>query len=350
MTPLLSSPPARVLIVKPSAIGDVVHALPVLKLLKDRWPAAKFSWLVTPACSGILDGHPLLHEVIRFDRKTYGRNWWKPSGLGSLLQFAADLRSRRFDIAIDLQGLFRSGWLTFQSGAPVRIGLSDAREMSTLFYTRRIAVPRGENVHAIDRYLRVAESLGAGRGAVDFPFADTVGDHAFIAERTPSRYALMFPGTNWPTKRWPVEKFSELAKQLRERFNLPSVVGGGPEEQELAGQIPGTLNLAGKTTLNQLVALIRRAELVVSNDSGPMHIAAALGKPLVAPFGPTNPFRTGPYERLDSVIKLEIVCSPCYSRTCSHQSCLQNLDVAPVLEMAEEQMRTSGNAGLPAGM
>jgi lipopolysaccharide heptosyltransferase I len=337
--PTLSSPPARVLIVKPSAIGDVVHALPVLKLLKDHWPAAKFSWLVTPACAGILDGHPLLHEVIRFDRKKYGSSWRRPKVLRSLLQFALDLRSRRFDIAIDLQGLFRSGWLTFESGAPVRIGLSDAREMATLFYTRRISVPRGEQVHAIDRYLRVPQALGAKSGPVEFLFADSVGDHAFVAERTPERYALMFPGTNWPTKRWPVAKFAELAQRLRERFNLPTVVGGGPNERELAAQIPGTINLAGQTTLNQLVALIRRADVVVSNDSGPMHIAAALNKPLVAPFGPTNPFRTGPYRRLDSVIKLDIVCSPCYSRTCSHQSCLQNLEVGPVLEVAAAQMR-----------
>jgi lipopolysaccharide heptosyltransferase I len=328
-----------VLIVKPSAIGDVVHALPVLKLLKDHWPAAKFSWLVTPACAGILDGHPLLHEVIRFDRKGYGSSWRQPRVLKSLFHFSRDLRARRFDIAIDLQGLFRSGWLTFQSGAPVRIGLSDAREMASLFYTRRVAVPRGGQRHAIDRYLCVSAALGAKRGPVDFPFADTVGDHAFVAQRTPPRYALLFPGTNWPTKRWPVEKFAALAQQLRQRYNLPSIVGGGPDETALAAPIPGAINLAGQTTLNQLVALIRRADLVVSNDSGPMHIAAALGRPLVAPFGPTSPYRTGPYQRMDSVIRLDIVCSPCYSRSCSHQSCLQHLEVAPVLELAESQMQ-----------
>src|SRR6476469_4756695 len=107
MTASVIQPPSRVLIVKPSAIGDVVHALPVLKLLKDHWPAAKFSWLVTPACAGIIDGHPLLHEVIPFDRKKYGKSWRRPKVLRSLLQFATDLRSRHFNIAIDLQGLFR---------------------------------------------------------------------------------------------------------------------------------------------------------------------------------------------------------------------------------------------------
>src|SRR3954469_6418292 len=192
--------PSSVLIVKPSAIGDVVHALPVLKLLKDRWPAARFSWLVTPACAGILDGHPLLEEVIRFDRKTYGHSWRKPAVLKSLFDFAGSLRARNFDVAIDLQGLFRSGWLTFQTGAPVRIGLADAREMAGLFYTHRVNVGSGREQHAIERYLCVTEALGAGREPVEFPFADTESDQAFIAARTPPRYVLMFPGTNWETK------------------------------------------------------------------------------------------------------------------------------------------------------
>lgn len=327
---LLHSPPRRVLIVKPSAIGDVVHALPVLKLLKDRWPSAAFSWLVTPACAGILDGHPLLDEVIRFDRKTYGRDWRKPAVLQSLWGFTQDLRRRRFDVAIDLQGLFRSGWLTFQSAAPVRIGLSDAREFATFFYTHRVTVGRREQ-HAIERYLCVAEALGAGRGPVEFPFASTADDADTVRKLVPARYALMFPGTNWPTKRWPVERFAALVAPLRERYGLATVVGGAPSEVDLAAQIPADVRLAGKTTLNQLVELVRGAEVVISNDSGPMHLAAALGKPLVAPFGPTNPVRTGPYGSMKSVIRLEIACSPCYSRRCAHQSCLQNLSTAAVL-------------------
>lgn len=340
----LPHPPRRVLIVKPSAIGDVVHALPILRLLKNHWPAARFSWLITPACAGIIDGHPLLYEVIRFDRKTYGRDWKKPAVLRQLLRFAAGLRDRRFDVAIDLQGLFRSGWLTFQSAAPVRIGLSDAREFATLFYTHRVSVGRKEQ-HAIDRYLNVPEALGAGRGPVIFPFASTAADAAFIQQRVPPRYALMFPGTNWATKRWPVDRFAALVEPLRQRFGLSTVVGGAPSEVDLASQIPADLDLAGKTTLNQLVELVRNAEVVVSNDSGPMHIAAALGRPLVAPFGPTNAVRTGPYGSMKSVIRLNIACSPCYSRECSHQSCLRKLNLADVLAHVEATMN-----GGPANM
>ena len=340
----LAHTPRRVLIVKPSAIGDVVHALPILALLKRRWPGAAFSWLVTPACAGILDGHPMLDEVIRFDRKAYGQGWHKPAVLRSLTTFSRGLRDRRFDLAIDLQGLFRSGWLTFQTAAPVRVGLADAREMAGLFYTHRVNVGRREQ-HAVERYLCVAEALGAGRGPVEFPFAATPADHAFAAERTPRRYALLFPGTNWPTKRWPAEKFAALVDPLRRRFGLEAVVGGAPSEVELAAKVTGAAaNLAGKTTLNQLVALIARAELVVSNDSGPMHIAAALGRPLVVPFGPTNPVRTGPYGRMGSVVKLDLPCSPCYSRRCSHQTCLQQLEVEAVMAVAAREMRPAAES------
>jgi ADP-heptose:LPS heptosyltransferase len=116
------------------------------------------------------------------------------------------------------------------------------------------------------------------------------------------------------------------------------VAAGSPDEVGLASQIAGGINIAGKTTLRQLVALLQRAALVVANDSGPMHVAAALGRPLVTQFGPTNPVRTGPFRREDAVLRLDIPCSPCYSRVCSHQSCLQWLDVESVLALAEKQM------------
>ncbi len=124
----LRQPPKRILIIKPSAVGDVVHALPILNLLRARWPDARISWLVTPACAGILDGHPQLDELIRFDRKGFGRGWRSPSVLSALLAFAAGLRRRAFDLVIDLQGLFRSGWLAGVTAAPVRVGLGDARK------------------------------------------------------------------------------------------------------------------------------------------------------------------------------------------------------------------------------
>lgn len=331
------SPPSRILIIKPSAIGDVVHALPVLNLLRRRWPGAKVSWLVTPACAGLLEGHPQIDEVIRFERREFGRGWRSPRVAADFVRFMGELRRRRFDLVIDLQGLFRSGWLAAATRAPVRVGMANAREGAWLFYTHRVPTGTREQ-HAIERYLTVAEAVGCERGPTEFVFAVDDADRAYVRKLTPARYAVLMPGANWVTKQWPVERFAGLVSPLRERFELECVVAGGPDVAELAEKVPAAANLAGRTNLRQLVALLEKAQLVVANDSGPMHIAAALGRPLVTPFGPTNPVRTGPYGRMDSVVRVDIPCSPCYSRKCSHVSCLRWVETGPVLELAEKQM------------
>lgn len=331
--------PSRILIVKPSAIGDVVHALPILNLLRKQWPGSHISWMVTPGCAGILEGHPQLDELILFDRKRLGRGWRSGRILGELYSFSRALREKQFDLVIDLQGLFRSGWFAWISGAGTRVGLSDAREAAPLFYTHVVPV-RTKEQHAIDRYLSVVEALGCGRGPVEYVFPVKADDRAAVDRLIPqgTRYAVLHPGTNWPTKRWPVEKFAELVPMLRERFGLESVIAGAADLTATAQSIGG-IDLTGRTTLLQLVALLERADLVVSNDSGPMHIAAALGRPLVAPFGPTNPVRTGPYGRMRGVVRLDIPCSPCYSRRCSHQSCLQKLDSTMVMDAVMRQLK-----------
>jgi len=339
VTPIpLPSPPRKILIIKPSAIGDVVHALPVLNLLRRKWPAAHVSWLVTPACAGLLERHPQLDEAIRFERREFGRGWKSPTVAADFYRFTRSLRQRNFDLVIDLQGLFRSGWLAWSTRAPVRVGQASAREGAWLFYTHRVPTGSPEQ-HAVERYLTIAQALGCERGPVEFQFAVDDADRRHVEALVPGRYAVLMPGTNWPTKMWPVERFAALVTPLRERFGLETVVAGGPDTVELAAKIPGATNLAGRTDLRQLVALLERAELVVANDSGPMHIAAALGRPLVTPYGPTNPVRTGPYRRQDSVVRLDIPCSPCYSRKCSHQSCLQWLGIEPVLALAERQLK-----------
>ena len=338
MTPIaLPSPPRKILIIKPSAIGDVVHTLPVLDLLRRRYPDARISWLVTPACAGLLERHPQLDEVLRFERKEFGKGWRSPKVAADLFRFTRSLKDRRFDLVIDLQGLFRSGWLAWATRAPVRVGPASAREGAPLFYTHRVATGDPEQ-HAIERYLTVAQAVGCERGPVRFNFAVDDADRAHVAGLTPRRYAVLMPGANWVTKQWPVERFAALVAPLRERFGLESVVAGGPDVAGLAEKVPATANLAGRTNLRQLVALLERAELVVANDSGPMHIAAALCRPLVTPFGPTNPVRTGPYGRMESVVRVDIPCSPCYSRRCSHVSCLRWIETEPVLELARRQM------------
>jgi heptosyltransferase-2 len=339
----LPTEPRRILIIKPSALGDVVHTLPVLNLLRRRWPEAHIAWVVGGAFAELLEGHPQLNEVIRFERRRFARGWRDPKAAAGLFRFARDLRRGEFDLVIDLQGLLRSGWMTMRTHAPVRVGFCSARELAHLFYTHRIPAGAADQ-HAIDRYMHICEALSCGREPVQFNFHVSDADRSHVESLVQLRrpFAVLLPGTNWATKRWPIEYFTALVGPLRERFGLESVVCGGGDAVELARSIIGAQDLTGRTNLRELVALLQRADLVIANDSGPMHIAAALGRPLVTMFGPTNPMRTGPYGRLDSVVRIDIECSPCYSRRCSHQSCLRWLRVNDVLDVAARQLSRAG--------
>jgi heptosyltransferase I len=338
----LPGEPERILIIKPSALGDIVHTLPILNLLRLRWPHAHIAWLVTPAFAGLLEGHPQLDEMIRFERRRFGAGWRSPAAAVGFARFVYNLRQKKFDLVIDLQGLFRSGWLAWATGAPVRVGFADARELGWAFYTNFVEVRPGEQ-HALERYLSITDALGCGRDPVVFQFPPSKP----LAQPIEEPYAVLLPGTNWETKRWPIESFAKIVKPLRDRFGLRTVLAGATDAKELAariGQLTGNdqlIDLTCKTSLPQLVSLLAGASLVVANDSGPMHIASALNRPLVTMFGPTNPIRTGPYRRMDTVVRLDIICSPCYSRRCSHQSCLRWLESGMVLEAVAEQLAQS---------
>jgi heptosyltransferase-1 len=313
-----------------------VHTLPVLNLLRKRYPTAHISWLVTPACSGLLEGHPQLDDVILFERHRFGRGWWNPRILAELWRFNRNLRKHQFDLVLDLQGLFRSGYLSWKTGAPVRVGFSDARELSWLFHTHHVPADSRREA-AVYRYLKMAKAVGCDDRPVEFHFPTNDADRATVAAMLPDSkaYAVLLPGSNWPTKRWPVEHFAELAKSLRTRLGILPVVAGAARDSQFAAQIDG-LNLCGKTNLRQSVALLEKAAVVVANDSGPMHIAAALNRPLIAFYGPTDVRLTGPYGREDSVMRTDIPCSPCLKRACSHQSCLKWIQSDVVMRRIEE--------------
>jgi heptosyltransferase I len=329
--------PSNILVIKPSAIGDIVHALPFLNLLRKCWPAAKITWLATPICAGLVENHPQIDEVIRFDRRRFGKSWRKPAALIDLAQFWLSLRRRKFDLVIDLQCLLRSGWMAWIAGAPVRIGLSTAREGARYAYTH--IVPDDFNWQAVERYLGVAKFLGCGGEPIEYVFAVNDEDREMVASLVGNLpYAVLIPGANWLTKRWPPEHFNQTAAALRERFGLGSFVAGAAGDRALAEQIPNATDLTGKTNLPQTVALLEKASLVIGNDTGPMHIAAALGRPLVTVYGPTDPQMTGPHHRLASVIKLDIACSPCHGTTCWHNSCMRLLGAEAMMEAAARQL------------
>ncbi len=301
----------RILIVKPSSLGDVVHALPTVNRIRRHWPDAHIAWLINDNLVSLLTNCPLINEVIPFPRRDY-------CALPSLFR---RLRAGRFDIVVDLQGLLRSGLFTVATGAPRRIGLSDAREGSRMFYNEVIPIPR---IHAVDRYLRAAEHLGCPDIPVEFPLG--------VGGIPREGWIAINPSARWDTKLWGDERYAQLIRRLpSDRVVLTD---SAAERGRIECIAQGCRNLAGKTSLPELVDLYARCAVVVTNDSGPMHIAAGVGTPVVAIFGPTDPALTGPYGEQHVILRAGVDCSPCLKGRCFHQppmECMTKVTVEQVL-------------------
>lgn len=337
----------RILLIKPSSLGDIVHALPVLAGLRRRYPRAHIAWLVASPYASLLRAQSRLDEVILFDRRRYGMLGRSFRVSVTFADFLHRLWVRHFDLAIDLQGLFRSGFLALASGANVRLGFADAREFGWFFYTHRVAVPTGE-VHAIRRNYLLAGALGLEQPPAEpgLQIPAAAHDRAAALLRAAglaqaAGYAVLLPASRWQTKRWPPDYFAQLAERIYQQIGLAVVLLGATSETSLCCQVQRRaasriINLAGQTSLPVLTAVLSRAHLVVSSDSGPMHLAAALRRPLLALFGPTSPARTGPYWPNGRVVRRHLPCSPCFLRWISqcphHHRCLRELTVAEVFE------------------
>ena len=340
----------RVLIIKPSSLGDIIHALPVLAAIRQAHPQAHVAWLANTTFAPLLDGHPLLDEVIPFDRRHYGRMLRSPRALRDFIRFLWQLRNRRFDLVLDLQGLFRSGILTWATGAHVRLGFADAREGAYAFYSQRIPGSR-KDCHAVEMNLLAAEALGLPAGPPTFPLGLLPGDLetarqllAAVGGRPIDRFTAVVPGARWDTKRWPMSRLAAVIDRLHAQGGAPCVLLGAPDDRTEAEQIIAhartktrIVNLVGRTSLRQLAATLALADLVLCHDSGPMHIAAALNKPIVAIFGPTDPARTGPYCQTARIAALPLPCRPCLRRQCplQHHDCMQKLDIETVLSLIQ---------------
>ena len=360
---------SRILLIKPSAVGDVVHALPVMEKLRRRYPAAQIDWLLPPENAELVRGHPALSNIVLFARKDFSRDGKRLGAVAGFLRLLGQLRGAKYDLVIDLHGQLRSAIFALATGAPVRIGFdrpvrrrgestfqgrtmknvpqrgwAGAREGSWLAYTHRIAIPTLE-VHAVDRYLWVGKMLGFEPGPARFdlpiaPEADAMISQELEAVGAGDRpLAVLVPGTMWETKHWTSEGFGAAARELARTGALPVLIGTKAEverNRRIAGIASGTLDLTGKTTLAGVVALIRRAAIVITNDSGAMHIAAALGRPAISIFGPTNPVQVGPYGQPENVVRLDLACSPCNFRRLSQcpngHACMRDLKAEMVME------------------
>jgi lipopolysaccharide heptosyltransferase II len=350
---LIQLQPRRICLIKPSALGDVVQTLPLLPVLKRRFPDAQISWVINRELRDLVDGHPALHESIPFERR------------GGWLQSWALLRvlgQQRFDLVIDLQGLLRTAVMTVATGAPVRVGLQTARECSHL--SLNCVIPdTSRDVPAHARYWRLAEYLGHGNMPRESFVATSEADRNWVAgklDRLPRPIFAVHPGARWETKRWPVEKFAELLERTNRMWSGSTLILGSKAERVDAEQLkhdlvkrignfgsPNIVNLAGQTTLKQLSALLSQVDFAISNDSGPMHLAAGLGTPTLGLFTCTSAVRSGPAGDQHEMVSTTVSCAAGYYKTCPHHgerhlACHRELDVERVWQALQRLVQKNG--------
>ena len=329
----------RILIVKLGALGDVVHAIPVAAALRRAFPSARIDWLVSPKHREILDLVPVI------DRRLVMND-------ARMLSAVRELRGSHYDIAIDLQGLMKSALLARLSGATRVVGFTSryAREALASWLYSDTHDPGGggmyhpDEQHVVFTNLGILSTLGVQTGAPEFPIERVESRVAArVLAETGGRYAILNPGAAWPNKRWPPARLAAIAVELRDRHSLRSVAVWGPGEEPLARDLversSGAAMLSPETTIADVVALARGASLYLSGDTGPAHIAAAVGTPIVGIYGPTRPSRNGPWSSLDATVSRSDVCQCHHLRQCRLKTmCLEDIQVDEVLAAVERRL------------
>jgi heptosyltransferase I len=353
--------PQRVCLIKPSAVGDIVNALPVLSALRQRWPEAWIAWVVNHSFRSLIDGHPALDEVIAYDRRGTKLT---PTGVARARGFLQQLGRGGFDLTVDLQGLLRSGIMALATGSKVRVGLADAREGAVRFYTHQVPTPRDRApIHAVDRLLRLAEVFGADVAEPRFVVPSDEADRAWaraLVRDVPRPRLILNLGASWKTKRWPPGHFGEIARRAYEARGAGLVAIGSAEDSPLVAELRAcldpirVLDLCGRTTLRQVAALAVESDLVLSNDSGPLHLASAAGCRVIGLYTCTSPERHGPYGRDATAIQTNIWCAGSYLKTCPRLDCMHELTPDRVWPLVLSQLdvalfRHSSLSGRPAG-
>jgi heptosyltransferase I len=314
VTPARDSAP-RIALVKLSSLGDVVHALPAARALRTWWPRAELTWVVERREEAILGGNPDVSHVVAVDTRLWRREFRRPGRAPAVVGKVRDLVRRlaagRFDMAVDLQGLWKSGVISALTRAPLRVGLAatHCRERPSAWFTNRHVTPAVTAVHVVDQYLAVVSALGIDLAVVGppaFPISREPAAEARMARwledegaKATTPLVLLNPGSGGDHKRWAVEAFRRLGEELAVRLGARVAVTWGPGEEPLARAIAHGMRTGAvvppSTTIIEMIALFRRAALVVGGDTGPVHVAAVLGVPTVGLYGPTSALRNGPY-------------------------------------------------------
>ena len=354
--------PVNILIVKTSAIGDVIHTLPSLWSLRTHFPEAHITWLVEESAADLVIGHPAVNRVLVARRKTWLNDFRSGrifQAFSAFLRFVRELRDTRYDLVIDFQGLLKSAvWVVLARGvrkAGFGRGMEHA-EHSYLALNERIPAV-DMNQHALDRSLLLLKGIGVPAGDIRYAVPISAQHESEVLAllracdvQAEDRMVAINPMARWPTKLWEAQSFAALADRLEDE-GIRVVFTGGREDGPALDEISRLMTrrvrrVDGKTSLNQLAALYRRAQVVLTTDSGPMHLAVAVGTPVVALFGPTAPWRTGPYGANHVVLRADLSCSPCFKKQCltavyEERACMKRLTVDQVAHAVMEKIAST---------
>ena len=341
----------NILIVKMSAIGDVIHTLPALNAIRKNYPDARITWLVEEGACDLVAGHDALDRVLVSKRKRWLKSLRGPGCFKAVKEaynFLKELRDTHYDLILDFQALLKSGILIALAKGKRKVGFGkglEHMEHSYIFLNERIPAVDMEH-HALSRGLMLLNALGIATPEVEYKLPLFDNDHQKVDDllrrydfENPQQIVAINPVAKWETKLWSNQKFAQLADSLIDQFVSGIVFTGSlndrPAINDIISKMKGrAVNLAGETTLKMLAALYAEADMVVSTDTGPMHMAAAVGTPVVALFGPTAPGRTGPYGSGHQIVRAELECAPCFKRRCETADCMHQISVAQVLEAA----------------
>jgi lipopolysaccharide heptosyltransferase I len=335
--------PKRILLIRPSALGDVCRSVCVLAALKARYPDALIDWMVQDGFKDSIVNHPDLNKVIEFPRKRFGEEC-KKGKFSGIYRWLKALKATHYDMVFDAQGLARSGFFTWATKASQRVGYKDAQEIAWIFLNKRVHAPR--TLHTVDRMLKLADATGANTNNPDMRLYTGADELSQVIIEYPERYAVIAPTSRWAGKCWPIERFTTLTRKLIERPEIDRIViVGGPGERlgctpllDLAAEHPHITDRVGSTSIAQLMAIISRAQLVVANDSAALHMAVGFDRKLVALLGPTEPSLVGPYERDDDVIRITKPDDDFHFRDPSSVEMMERIGVDIVLEACIERI------------
>ncbi|MCL2798748.1 MAG: lipopolysaccharide heptosyltransferase II [Endomicrobia bacterium] len=336
----------KILIVQPSRIGDIIFSLPVLSAIKRKYPKAKISWIVDERCAEILEGNPYLDKIFIWNRKRRSPSYY--------LNLRKQLRNERFDLSIDLHGLFKSAMLVSFAGAKYKIASSSTNGMKELswLFSKEIKNKNPE-AHCVERHMSAAKYINCGDD-IEYPITVSQKDIDSVKEKLKNenidsnKIIGIHPGGGWVSRRWNTYKFAMLAKRLKNELDADIVLVGGKEggssekglnEEIIADSGVKITDMTGKFTLKELCAFFKMCRVFVGNEAGPMHIATALNVPAVAILGPTNAKRTGPYKGNTHILQHQVSCQPCRNRNCKNPLCMRDITVEEVFKVVKEKFK-----------